>query len=103
MNLHSLLGLPETINGESLPVYLSRITRPAPKPTPDVLDAGLAEWREESQVRNAIDREAMLTRIRDRRIGVYSDPKPGDLERQHQINKRMDAAEAALNGVYDDE
>ena len=89
MSLHSLLGLPSTVNGETLPEYMNRTTRLA-KPKPDVVETALAEHRDgdhaERQLQAAYDKAAMLDRIRARRI--------------QKANKHLDAAEAALIGDH---
>ena len=123
MGLTTLLGIKLTLGGMSLPQYMNAVQRgelkppvehdglagfmptppaqPAP-PKPDPVEAALAKDREEQKLVEASDREAMLARIRARRVHTYANPQTGELERQHRINKRMDAAEAALNGGNDE-
>jgi len=103
MGLHDLLGLgPPTINGESLPQFLNRTTRPAPKPKPDVLDVELAKWRAERDEQETYNRHAMaqtLQRKRDAAAAVrYSDnPVRNAEQRFHQVRK-WDRLQQQLNG-----
>src|SRR5262249_52347039 len=100
--LATLLGLPSTINGETLPEFMNRTTR-APAPRPDPVEAVLAEHRVEARREAAMDHEGMLIAIKARRISTFRNPQPGEMERQHLINKRLDEIEAQLTGGYDDE
>jgi hypothetical protein len=107
MSLSNLLGLwsrDQITEGETLPAYMNRLTTPSrPNWRPeDIVDNVLAEHRdaerEERRTQAAYDRAAMLERIRAKR----SNPQPGELERQHRVNERLDAAAAALQGDYDE-
>jgi hypothetical protein len=104
MSLSDLLGLGErgSLNGKSLPEFMNERTRPS-KPKPDQLEEALAEHRhaefEERRLMQAYDRQAMLERIRARRVHTFDGvPSGGVLERQHRINKRLAAVEAELTG-----
>ena len=93
MGLHSLLGLgPPTINGESLPQYLNRTTRPAPKPKPNPLDVELTKWRHEQAQQAQYDRAAMLEAVRRNRAAAdvpRNDVSVGrDAERRWRAVKR---------------
>ena len=109
MSLTSLLGIKPTLGGMSLPQYMNALERGELKPP--VEHEGLAGFMPTPPARpapphadpqDASDREAMLTHIRARRVGTYHNPPPGELERQHKINRRMDAAIAALGGNDDE-
>jgi hypothetical protein len=91
MNLHSLLGLPETINGETLPQYLNRTTR-SPKPKPDPVEAAFAQHREEQRQQDTYDHIAMLETVRRKRDNAatpdYSADPIKDAGRRWQTTKR---------------
>jgi hypothetical protein len=98
MGLASLLGLPTDIDGESLPAFLNRTTRPPLAPKPSALDIELAENTERVKAQAAIDREEMLVRIKAKQIRTFDSRERHDLKLQHEINRRMEMAETQLNG-----
>jgi hypothetical protein len=102
-SLHTMLGLPTNIGNETLPEYLNRVTgRPKPAPKPDPLDVELAENTARVKAQAAIDREEMLVRIKVKQIRTFDSRERHDLKLQHEINRRMEMAEAQLNGDHND-